>query len=109
MGGFIQSVVNGYGGFRLRHDRLDFNPVLPQDSSSMDIIGVDYMGASMDFFVHPEEIIVTMVTQIEDGPPLKVYMYNPEEVHNLDLHQSVRLKRQKGAIMTANRKYPTEV
>ena len=109
MGGFLQSIINGYGGFRLRHDRLDFNPTLLPNSRGMNFVGIDYMGASIDFYVRQDEIIVTMVSQEEGAPPLKVYMYDPEKVYDLVLNQGVRLKQRKGAIITANRRYPEEI
>ena len=34
-GGFLQSVVFGYGGLRIRDNHLDFNPLLPVNVTSM--------------------------------------------------------------------------
>lgn len=39
-GGFLQGVWGGYGGLRLRQDRMDFNPILPVGVTEVKFTGV---------------------------------------------------------------------
>ena len=48
-GGFLQSVIFGYGGFRLKQDGLHFNLQSPPDSDGMILNGVKFMGSSIEF------------------------------------------------------------
>jgi len=43
MGGYLQEILNGYGGIRVRRDGLYFNPVLPKNSSSINITGEEFV------------------------------------------------------------------
>ncbi|XP_078315125.1 protein-glucosylgalactosylhydroxylysine glucosidase-like isoform X2 [Crassostrea virginica] len=49
MGGFLQSVLFGYGGFRLHPDRIEFQGRLPPSTTSFNVTGLDYLGGSIDF------------------------------------------------------------
>lgn len=109
MGSFLQSILNGYGGIRLRHDRLDFDPVLPPGSSQVDIVGIDYMGSSFDFLYTADEIQITLVSQEINVQTLKVYIYKTGEVHMLLFNNPVKVKRLKGAVITASGQFPKEV
>jgi len=51
MGGFLQALLFGYGGIRLRSESLDFDPVLPPGCSEMRFTGIDYMGSSLSLTV----------------------------------------------------------
>ncbi|XP_055339447.1 uncharacterized protein LOC129589014 [Paramacrobiotus metropolitanus] len=48
MGGFLQSVLNGYGGLRLREDSLHFDPADLPGSSRWSIHGLKYLGHTLD-------------------------------------------------------------
>lgn len=50
-GGFLQSILFGYGGLRLKEDGLHFKLQLPPDSHSLVLNGVKYMGTSLKFKV----------------------------------------------------------
>jgi trehalose/maltose hydrolase-like predicted phosphorylase len=43
-GGFLQNVMQGYGGLRARADRLDWNPVLPPHIHSVRFVRLSYAG-----------------------------------------------------------------
>ena len=49
MGGFLQTVLFGYGGFRLHLEYLLMNATLPPGATSLTIQDLDYMGARMTF------------------------------------------------------------
>ena len=43
-GGFLQNVLQGYGGLRARSDRIDWNPVLPPHISTVRFVRLVYAG-----------------------------------------------------------------
>ncbi|OWF37122.1 protein-glucosylgalactosylhydroxylysine glucosidase-like [Mizuhopecten yessoensis] len=49
IGGYLQSLIFGYGGFRIFEDRLQFDPTLPPDISTFNLTGIDYLDGSFDF------------------------------------------------------------
>ena len=58
MGGFLQGVIFGYFGTRTKLDRMEFDPVLPDNVSSMNLTGLDYFGAVIDISVDQETVIL---------------------------------------------------
>lgn len=71
MGGFLQSLLFGYGGFRLRPDRIDFHGRLPPSTSSFNITGLDYLGGSIDFYFTKDTTIVRLTKAAEFTLTLK--------------------------------------
>ena len=65
MGGFLQALLFGYGGVRLREKFLDFDPVLPPNCSKMMFTGIDYMGSSLSLTVVDRNMTITLTS---DGP-----------------------------------------
>ena len=71
MGGFLQSLLFGYGGFRLRPDRIDFHGRLPPSTSSFNITGLDYLGGSIDFYFTKDTTTVRLTKAAEFTLTLK--------------------------------------
>ncbi|XP_048752483.2 protein-glucosylgalactosylhydroxylysine glucosidase-like isoform X2 [Ostrea edulis] len=61
MGGFLQSLLFGYGGFRLHPDRIDFHGRLPPSTTSFNITGVDYLGGAIDFSFITQTTTVSLI------------------------------------------------
>ncbi|XP_062577761.1 protein-glucosylgalactosylhydroxylysine glucosidase-like [Saccostrea cucullata] len=61
MGGFLQSLLFGYGGIRLHPDRIDFHGRLPPSTSSLNITGLDYLGGAIDLCFSAEFTSVRLV------------------------------------------------
>ncbi|XP_061174432.1 protein-glucosylgalactosylhydroxylysine glucosidase-like [Saccostrea echinata] len=61
MGGFLQSLLFGYGGIRLHPDRIDFHGRLPPSTTSFNITGLDYLGGSIDFYFSEEMTSVRLI------------------------------------------------
>ncbi|XP_060072816.1 protein-glucosylgalactosylhydroxylysine glucosidase-like [Ylistrum balloti] len=59
IGGYLQSLIFGYGGFRIFEDRLQFDPKLPPDTSAFNLTGVDYLDGSFDFCFTKTDMSVT--------------------------------------------------
>jgi len=62
MGGFLQAILFGYGGFRLRNKSLDFDPVLPPSCSEMRFTGIDYLNSSFSLTVVNRNMTVTLTS-----------------------------------------------
>ena len=62
MGGFLQAVLFGYAGLRIRLDRIEFTPNLPSNTRSMDIAGIDYYGAEFNLIINENKVIIGKCT-----------------------------------------------
>ena len=60
-GGFLQSVVFGYGGLRLKLDGIYLDPVLPDNTSKIGFYGLTYLGNkfNLEFDSQKTTIMVT--------------------------------------------------
>lgn len=56
MGGFLQSILFGYGGFRLTVEKLEGNPKLPPGITKFSINGLDYLNCSINFVIEEAAI-----------------------------------------------------
>ena len=107
MGGFLQAVVNGYGGLRLRQDRLDFNFILPLDSTQMNFIGLNYLGYAFNIFADKEFVLINLTEKSVGAPELLLFVYKTEELHSLQLNKAVRIARQPATIVAKDRPLPS--
>ncbi|XP_029909518.1 protein-glucosylgalactosylhydroxylysine glucosidase isoform X2 [Myripristis murdjan] len=64
MGGFLQAVLFGYSGFRIRKECLSFSPILPTDISELRIRGVSYLGNKMDWMLRGDEVCIILRKQV---------------------------------------------
>lgn len=60
MGGYLQSIIFGYGGLRVYEDKMVIKGNLPLSVTSMKVIGLDYLGGSIDIQFTDTVTIVTM-------------------------------------------------
>lgn len=52
MGAFLQSVIYGFAGFRIRPDRLEiFNPTPPPGATQITLVNFQYLGTNMTFTI----------------------------------------------------------
>ncbi|CAH1792539.1 unnamed protein product [Owenia fusiformis] len=99
MGGFLQSLLYGYGGFRILEDRLQFNFVMPPATKLFVLTGVDYLGCSFDFTADYQFVHVTMTTCSDIAPPMAVYSYTDKMQLKLTPKSPMKLNRVKNALM----------
>jgi trehalose/maltose hydrolase-like predicted phosphorylase len=63
MGGFLQAVLFGYGGIRLKLGQLEFKPrgYLPNQATKLSFHGIKYQGTTLDLIINNEryEIVVS--------------------------------------------------
>jgi hypothetical protein len=67
-GGFLQTVLFGYGGLRIHDDHLTITPTLIEGVSSMTIRGIWYRGSSFTIDYNKTAIALKLL----EGPPLTV-------------------------------------
>lgn len=64
MGGFLQTVIFGYGGLRLNVDSLRFRRArLPPGVSRFAVRGVDYLGTEFDVVIYENNTVRLTVTE----------------------------------------------
>lgn len=93
MGGYLQCLIFGYGGLRIYDDKLAINGALPMTATSMKIIGIDYLGGSLDIdFLHSSvEIMLTKQAMI----PLQVVMESSRITQTLSIGVPITVRRSK--------------
>ncbi|XP_062859596.1 protein-glucosylgalactosylhydroxylysine glucosidase [Trichomycterus rosablanca] len=67
MGGFLQAVLFGYTGFRIKRDCLCFAPLLPDEVTQFSVKGVSYLGNKLDWLMSREDVSVVVRKQTEDS------------------------------------------
>ena len=82
-GGYLQSLIFGYLGVRLKQDSLSFNMTRIQTTSSLQVNGIKYFGASIRLFVSKKLCYVQLISGIErnlflrlDGKHLSLDKYS---------------------------------
>ena len=82
-GGYLQSLIFGYLGVRLKQDRLSFNMTRIQKTSSLKVNGIKYFGASIRLFVSKKLCYVQLISGTErslflrfDGKRLSLNKYS---------------------------------
>ncbi|XP_064622222.1 protein-glucosylgalactosylhydroxylysine glucosidase-like [Lineus longissimus] len=62
MGGLLQSMIFGYGGFRIRQDHLEFNPSLPDQVTRLTLTGISYQGGVFTFCIQEDGLDITLTS-----------------------------------------------
>ncbi|XP_052827965.1 protein-glucosylgalactosylhydroxylysine glucosidase [Octopus bimaculoides] len=63
MGGFLQSLTFGYGGFRIYKDRLEFHPQLPEGSTNITLHNMDYRNSSFTVSFNETIMAITLTKE----------------------------------------------
>ncbi|XP_078001372.1 protein-glucosylgalactosylhydroxylysine glucosidase-like [Glandiceps talaboti] len=100
MGGFLQAVLFGYGGFRLYLDHLEFNPILPPSTTRFNITGLNYLDSSLDFDISEDNVIVNMTSHSMGADVLT--LVNGEQQTLLQTGKPVTIQREKAQIYPSN-------
>ena len=100
-GGFLQAVIYGYGGFRLKDSELSFNPTLPPNVNEM-TIRVNYLGSLIDFAIKDEKITIMVVSGGPIAPSLEVS--TSEGIFSLERGKAVSISRDRGVLRIADSK-----
>lgn len=85
-GGFLQSLLFGYGGLRLHgNQQLHFNPMLPPGATQMKFVGVDYHGNSINFVIGESQSQILVTSRQSSAPVLQAVIVRTEEKRRLDI------------------------
>ncbi|XP_050405226.2 protein-glucosylgalactosylhydroxylysine glucosidase [Patella vulgata] len=96
IGGYLQSIIFGYGGFRIRNDMLIFDPQIIPNVNQWNITGLDYKGGSFHFqFAEFEMYITQTVVQ----SPMSVYLFASGTSQPLVLNETAFIPRQRAALI----------
>ncbi|CAF1265666.1 unnamed protein product [Didymodactylos carnosus] len=66
-GGFLQSLLFGYGGLRLKFDQFEFYPQLPPDSKEMVYCGLKYLGSILNLKVNIDQYELHVIELNEEN------------------------------------------
>ena len=106
MSTYLQTVVNGFAGVRLRPRRLDLNPVLPPGVNTIHLVGLDYLGVQLNVVVTEAEVAVVQQSPQSGSAILLVYAYDPEEIHSLEPRKEIRFQRRRASILSSTEPLP---
>ena len=69
MGGFLQSLVFGFAGVRIRPEMLEFHrPMLPPGATRLKLTHMNYLGANMSFVIESNNTVIIDVLEIGQFP-----------------------------------------
>ena len=89
MGGFLQNIIFGYGGFRIRSDRLDFNPMLVPKTTGVNFVGLNYLGFTFNLFIKENVAVINITEQKIENISLKLKLLQQKKVYLLELGQPI--------------------
>lgn len=91
-GGFLQSVLFGYGGLRLLDDKhLQFKPMLLPGSTQVKFVGIDYHGNSIDFVIGSSQSQITVASRAQSAPVLLALLVSSQSKFRLDIGRTVEV------------------
>ncbi|XP_033113241.1 protein-glucosylgalactosylhydroxylysine glucosidase-like isoform X2 [Anneissia japonica] len=98
MGGFLQTIMFGFGGIRIG-ECLDVDFVLPPKSSTFNITGLNYLGSSLNFVAQETSLSVTLTEKEDNHVPNLQLIVSPvktvihKEIYALKLGVTVNISR----------------
>ncbi|RUS83055.1 hypothetical protein EGW08_009194 [Elysia chlorotica] len=105
MGGYLQSVVFGYGGCRLHDDHLTFNPRLMPNTKRMRFVGISYRGCDLDLEYDAENLTLVMTSVNGGRQGLKVKFQEDADWQDLNIGQKLEKRRQNFDIQSKETSY----
>ncbi|GFO11935.1 acid trehalase-like protein 1 [Plakobranchus ocellatus] len=94
MGGYLQSVLFGYGGCRIHDDLITFEPRLMPNVTRMRFVGLSYRGCSIDIEYDAEKLSLTMTSIDKGHGGLRVRFQEVGQWKDLVVGQRVDKKKQ---------------
>ncbi|XP_051885325.1 protein-glucosylgalactosylhydroxylysine glucosidase isoform X2 [Pristis pectinata] len=90
MGGFLQTVVFGYTGFRITKNCLLFDPIIPEDIDELQITGINYLGNILQLQLSKEQATIVLMRCCEvQHMPLEVVLRDSGRTFVLNRDQPV--------------------
>lgn len=94
-GGFLQAVLYGFGGIRIKRDGLYFNSTLPYGTVKL-AFRINYLGSSIDFDVRYRGVTISLVNTGPISPQLELIADG--QVHRLTRDHTISTKTMNGVI-----------
>ena len=69
-GGFLQSLMFGYAGIRLQMESLHFDPVLPNETTKVELTGITYLGNKMNLGYDLKNTVIEVTSQFKEHKKL---------------------------------------
>ncbi|XP_069117851.1 protein-glucosylgalactosylhydroxylysine glucosidase-like [Argopecten irradians] len=91
IGGYLQSLLYGYGGFRIYPDRLQFSPAIPPNTTSLSLTGIDYLGGSYHFTFSDQYITINQTSAAAGR--MKVVIPSTHHTQTLDVGTVIKFRR----------------
>lgn len=92
MAAYLQTLLYGYGGFRIQQHQLAFDPVLPPKVTRFTIHGVDYMGQALTFVFSKDNTVVRLTPSRTQPVMLIVVDQQTKKTHSFENSETVMLK-----------------
>jgi hypothetical protein len=103
-GGFLQSIINGYGGVRLHFDSLTItNFYVPPQSSSLEFKGITYLNNRFSLSISGDEATVTF-KELDQDHPIRVTLKPSNIQFNPSTGSQITFKRDLELVMQPIRK-----
>ncbi|XP_072322136.1 protein-glucosylgalactosylhydroxylysine glucosidase [Scyliorhinus torazame] len=101
MGGFLQTMLFGYTGFRIMKNYLHFDPIIPDDMGELWITGINYLGNKLQFMFSPEKVTIDLTRPCGlQNSTLEVVLTNSGKSFLLNKDQPVSFLLQPGMIQS---------
>ena len=65
-GGFLQSMIFGYIGIRLQMESLHFDPVLPDETTKVELTGITYLGNKINLEYDLVNTVIEVTSQFKE-------------------------------------------
>ncbi|XP_006893396.1 PREDICTED: acid trehalase-like protein 1 [Elephantulus edwardii] len=103
MGGFLQTALFGFTGFRITSAGVTFDPMFPLGVSGMSISGIFYQGSKLNFCFSEDSVTVEVTAQVGPWAPSLEAELSPSQARlPLPPGQKVSFLRSAGRIQRAS-------
>jgi trehalose/maltose hydrolase-like predicted phosphorylase len=99
MGGLLQSMIFGYGGFRIRQDHLEFDPSLPDEVTKLNLAGISYQGGVFSFCIQADGLVMTLTSTDDPFQLFNVVILSTGSEEILNLGRPLRIGLTKAKII----------
>jgi trehalose/maltose hydrolase-like predicted phosphorylase len=82
-GGFLQSVISGYGGLRIKEKRFDFATSLPANTESLALVGLSLCGSQFNVRWNSTHNVIT-ATNMFSSPLMVSFSNGPSSLLTVD-------------------------
>lgn len=98
-GGFLQSVINGYGGIRLHFDYLSItNFFMPKNSNSLEFNGITYLNSRFSMKIVNQTATIKFIS-VDSEHPMRVTVKPSNAEYFVSVNMTISFNRDEELIM----------